>query len=205
MENNQTWADPSALGNLIIGILILCQILMMLGKVDILTRITVVPWVLAAFPVLLIVVAIQFMRGDLMGATVNGLLGCVLMGQNFVKGIIDLIFLLKGMTPPQIMVIGGNSVDAVCYLLAGIILLFMGFLAGYMSKAAAISVWSAAVGFLCLSMFFFGYAGPLVAMIGTYGLVVIGVWCIYSGIAMLMNGMVQKQLLPLGRPFFGAM
>ncbi|NLI92925.1 MAG: hypothetical protein GX434_12235 [Peptococcaceae bacterium] len=109
---------------------------------------TVIPWILAAFPVLLIVVTVQLRRGDLMGATVNGLLGCVLMGQNFVKGIIDLKFLLSGITPPQAMMMGGMLVDAVAFLIAGIVLLFMGFLAGFMSKLAAFCVWAAAIGFL---------------------------------------------------------
>jgi len=204
MENGagqqiQNWADPSALANLTIGLLIFCQAFLMYGKVDPLTIIPVIPWVITGFVILIIVVVVQLRIGDFVGAAANGLLGAVLMGQNFVKGIISLEFVLHGKEVPAAMTAGGYTVDAMAFITAGIILIFIGRLAGYATRWGAIAVWAAAIGFLSLAAAYFGL-GSNFAFIGVTGLMVIAAWLVYSGIAMLVNGALQKQILPMGKP-----
>ena len=77
-----------SLGNLTIGLLIMALVPLMFGLVDPSTVILTLPWTIPAFPVLLIVVILQFREGDVVGATANGVLGAVLMGQNFVRGLL---------------------------------------------------------------------------------------------------------------------
>lgn len=195
----QKWADPAALGNMTIGLLIFAQTFIMFGVVDPLTRIALIPWVVTAFPVLLIVVVIQFRTGDFVNGTCNGLLGVVLMGQNFVKGIIDLSFVLAGKTAPQGMVMGGYTVDAMAFITGGIILLAIGFLACFQSKWAAFSVFAVGIGFVCIGLANFGFS-PVFGLIGVCGIMIIGLWLVYSGIAMTVNGAMQHTILPLGKP-----
>jgi hypothetical protein len=195
----QKWADPGALGNLTIGLLIFAQAFLMFGVVDPLTRIALIPWVLTAFPVLLIVVVIQFRNGDFVMGTCNGLLGVVLMGQNFVKGIIDLCFVLADKTAPQGMIMGGFTVDAMSFTVGGLILLFVGFLAGFQSKWAALSVWAAGLGFIFIGLANFGLS-QIFGLLGVIGLMIIALWLVYSGLAMLVNIAMQKEVLPMGKP-----
>jgi hypothetical protein len=197
----QSWADPSALGNMTIGLLIFCQAFMMFGKVDSLTIISVIPWVLTGFAVLLIVVVIQFRRGDIVNATANGLLGAVLMGQVFVKGIISLVLLSSGQQAPAAMVAGGYTVDAMAFITSGIILIFVGLLVGHATRWGALAVWAAAIGFLCLATSYFGF-GSIFGLIGATGLMIVAAWLVYSGVALLVNSAVQKEILPLGKPLF---
>jgi len=198
---DKKWADPSALGNMTIGLLILAQAFLLFGKVDPLTRIAVIPWILTAFPVLLIVVVIQYRIGDSVGAAANGLLGTVLLGQNFVKGMIDLAFVLSGKTPPAGLIMGGLAVDGMAFVIAGIILLFVGYLAGYGSKWTAFSIWAAAIGFILIAAAYFGF-NPVLALIGVCGLMIVGLWLVYLGIAIMVNGALQKTLLPMGKPLY---
>ena len=88
------------------------------------------------------------------------------------------------------------AIDAWVYLAAGIILLVGGWLAHFMSKLAATGIWAAAIGFLSLAAMYAGF-GQIFGLIGAIGLVTLGVYLLYSGLAILVNTAMQKQLLPL--------
>ncbi len=199
--SEQKWGNPNALGDLTIGLLILAQAFLLFGKVDPLTKIAVVPWLSTGFAILLIVVVVQLRNGDFVGATASGLLGAVLLGHNFVRGIIDLVFLVSGKTPSQEIITGGYTVDGMAFLCSGIILLSMGYLLGHETKWGAFSVWAAALGFLSLAATNLGL-GTIFGRIGVWGLMIMAVWLIYSGIASLVNGAMQEVVLPLGKPLF---
>lgn len=198
----QNWADTGPLGSLTIGVLIIAQTMILFGKGDPLARIAMVPWVLVAFPILLIVVIIQLRRGDLVGGTANGLLGAVMFGQILVKGIFDLVFFVSGKIPPPGLIVGGLTIDALAYAAGGLVLLVVGVLAGFGSKWAALSVWAAGLGFISYSVVLLGGA-PIFGLFGGVGMIIIAVWLIYSGLAGLVNGTLCAPVLPLGKPLFG--
>lgn len=195
MENNK-WASSIPACNMVIAILIFAQIPIMFGKAAPNAIIYVLPWLLAAFPVILICDVIMFKNGDFVDATMNAILSGVLMGQNFVRGIIALTLMTNGTEVPMDLVLSSYAIDKWVYLVAGIILLGAGWLAHFNSKMAAIGVWSGAIGFLALSAMYAGF-GDIFGLIGGIGLVILGVYLLYSGLAMLINMTIQKELLPL--------
>lgn len=195
-----TWCSPGALGNLTIGLLIMSLVPTMFGLVDPSTVIMTLPWTVPAFPVLLLVVVLQFREGDVVGATANGVLGAVLMGQNFVRGLLALGVVLTGHELPEAAVAGGHMVDGFVYLVGGIVLLTIGWLAAHAATLpGGIAVSLGGIGFLCVSAASFGL-GSLLGLVGSIGLTVIAVWLLYSGLAMLISGATGRPSLPLGRP-----
>lgn len=196
----RTWCSPGALGNLTIGLLIMTLVPLMFRLVDPSTVIMTLPWTIPAFPVLLIVVILQFREGDLVGGTANGVLGAVLMGQNFVRGVLALGVVFTGHALPDAALAGGAKVDGFAYLVGGVILLAIGWLAAFgASLPAGISVSIGGIGFLCVSAASFGL-GDTFGKVGSIGLTVIAVWLLYSGLAMLIGGATGRPVLPLGRP-----
>ena len=195
MENTK-FASTIPACNMIIALLIFAQIPIMFGLAPANAIIYVMPWILAAFPVLLICIVIMFKNGEFVDATINAVLSGVLMGQNFVRGIIALTMLNAGTQPSPDVLAASAAIDAWVYLAAGIILLVGGWLAHFMSKLAATGIWAAAIGFLSLAAMYAGF-GQIFGLIGAIGLVTLGVYLMYSGLAILVNTAMQKQLLPL--------
>ena len=195
-----TWCSPGALGNLTIGLLILALVPGMFDLVDPSTVIMTLPWTIPAFPVLLIVVVLQFREGDVVGATANGVLGAVLMGQNIVRGLLALGVVLTGHELPGAAVTGGLKVDGFVYLVGGIVLLTIGWLAAHaVSLPGGVAVSLGGAGFLCVSAASFGL-GSAIGRTGSVGLTVIAVWLLYSGLAMLISSATGRPSLPIGRP-----
>ena len=182
--------------NMIIALLIFAQIPIMFGKASSDAIIYALPWLLAAFPVLLICIVLMFKNGEFVDATLNSILSGVLMGQNFVRGIIALTMLNAGSTASPELLMSSYAIDKWVYLAAGVILLCAGWLAHFQSKMAATGVWCGAIGFLALAAMNAGF-GQFFGLIGSIGLVILGVYLLYSGLALLLNTAMQKEILPL--------
>ena len=195
MENNK-FASTIPACNMIIALLIFTQIPIMFGLAPANAIIYAMPWILAAFPVLLICIVVMFKNGDFVDATINAVLSGVLMGQNFVRGIISLTMLNAGTQPTADILAASAAIDTWVYLAAGIILLVGGWLAHFNSKLSAAGVWASAIGFLSLSAMYAGF-GQLFGLIGAIGLVTLGVYLLYSGLAILVNTAMQKKVFPL--------
>lgn len=195
MENNK-FASTIPACNMIIALLIFAQIPIMFGLAPANAIIYAMPWILAAFPVLLICIVVMLKNGDFVDATINAVLSGVLMGQNFVRGIISLTMLNAGTQPTADILAASAAIDTWVYLAAGIILLVGGWLAHFNSKLSAAGVWAAAIGFLSLSAMYAGF-GQLFGLIGAIGLVTLGVYLLYSGLAILVNTAMQKKVFPL--------
>ncbi len=195
MENNK-FASTIPACNMIIALLIFAQIPIMFGLAPANAIIYAMPWILAAFPVLLICIVVMFKNGDFVDATINAVLSGVLMGQNFVRGIISLTMLNAGTQPTADILAASAAIDTWVYLAAGIILLVGGWLAHFNSKLSAAGVWASAIGFLSLSAMYAGF-GQLFGLIGAIGLVTLGVYLLYSGLAILVNTAMQKKVFPL--------
>ena len=195
MENKPIASSIPAC-NMIIALLIFAQIPIMFGKASSDAIIYALPWLLAAFPVLLICIVLMFKNGEFVDATLNSILSGVLMGQNFVRGIIALTMLNAGSAASPERLMSSYAIDKWVYLAAGVILLFAGWLAHFQSKMAATGVGCGAVGFLALAALDAGF-GQLFGLIGSIGLVILGVYLLYSGLAILLNTAMQKPVLPL--------
>lgn len=200
-NDESKWADPSAIGNLTNGLLILVQAFLMLGLAVPLTTIFLIPWIFMGTVVLVIVVVIQLKMGDLVGATANSILGIIVLGHFLVRGMIDLMFFLNGSVYSAEMISGSNHIEGIGFICTGIILLFVGYLGGFKSRLMAFFIWLAAAGFILSSISCFA-SMPYLGIIGSCLLLLVALWLIYSGIAILLNDMMQKQVLPLGKPLF---
>ena len=194
MENNK-FASTIPACNMIIALLIFAQIPIMFGLAPANAIIYAMPWILSAFPVLLICIVIMFKNGDFVDATINAVLSGVLMGQNFVRGIIALTMLNAGTQPAPDVLAASAAMDTWVYLAAGIILLVGGWLAHFKSKLTATGVWASAIGFLSLSAMYAGF-GQFFGLIAGIGLVTLGVYLLYSGLAILVNTAMQKKVFP---------
>ena len=195
MEKKQSASSIPAC-NMIIALLIFAQIPIMFGKASSDAIIYALPWLLAAFPVLLVCIIFMFKNDEFVDATLNSILSGVLMGQNFVRGIIALTMLNAGSTASPELLMSSYAIDKWVYLVGGVILLFAGWLAHFQSKMAATGVWAGAIGFLALAAMNAGF-GQVFGMIGSIGLVILGVYLLYSGLALLLNTAMQKEVLPL--------
>lgn len=195
MENNK-FASSIPACNLIIALLIFAQIPIMFGLVSGEAIIYALPWLLAAFPVLLICIVIMYKNGDFVDATINAVLSGVLMGQNFVRGIISLTMYNAGTQPTPELIMAGYAIDMWVYLAGGIILLVAGWLAHFQTKMGAVGIWCGAVGFLSLAAMY-GGLGQFFGMIGGIGLTVLAIYLLYSGLALLVNTVMPKPVLPL--------
>lgn len=195
MEDKKYASTIPACG-MIIAILIFAQIPIMFGKAAPNAIIYALPWLLSAFPVLLLCIVFMFKNGEFVDATINAVLSGVLMGQNFVRGIIALTMYSNGVEVTPELMMSSYSIDKWVYLAGGIILLFACWLAHFGSKMAALGILAGAVGFLALSAMYAGF-GSAFGTVGAIGLVVLGIYLLYSGIAGLLNTALGKKVLPI--------
>lgn len=195
MEDKKYASTIPACG-MIIAILIFAQIPIMFGKADPNAIIYALPWLLSAFPVLLLCIVFMFKNGEFVDATINAVLSGVLMGQNFVRGIIALAMYSNGVEVTPELMMSSYSIDKWVFLAGGIILLFACWLAHFGSKMAALGILAGAVGFLALSAMYAGF-GSAFGTVGAIGLVVLGIYLLYSGIAGLLNTALGKKVLPI--------
>lgn len=181
---------------MIIAILIFAQIPIMFGQSDTNAIIYALPWLLSAFPVLLLCIAFMFKNGELVDGTINAVLSGVLMGQNFVRGIIALTMYNNGVKVTPELMMSSYAIDKWVYLAGGIILLFACWLAHFNSKMATLGILAGAIGFLALSAMYAGFSSVF-GVVGAVGLVILGVYLLYSAIAVLINTAMEKTVLPV--------
>lgn len=150
------------------------------------TTVGVLPWVLTAYPAIIIAVIFMILDEQLLNATVNGVLSIVVMGQNFVKGIVYLAFAAQGALIDPELVAAMALIDGAAYLVGGIILVAVGALNFSQSKLAGTCIWCAAAGFICL--FGASYLGVVVfGLVGGIGLLILAIFLVYAGISELIG------------------
>jgi len=196
------WADPEALGFIALGIAIFASVPFLCGWVESISAVASVPWVVAAFITLIIVAIINFRNGNLMGGTAIGVLGIVLSGAVALKAVQDLVMLITNTTEPPALIAGGAVVEGMAWLAMGIVLIPIGFLGGYTSRFLAIFVWLANVSIFMVAAADFGVISHATADASAHLVLALGAWFLYMGIAMLVNGVLERAVLPLGKPLF---
>lgn len=193
--NENRCASAAEACNLLLGLLIVAQFPIMFGMASGNAVIQIIPWVFTAYPMILITVVLMYKNGDIVGATCNAVLSVVLMGQNFVKGIMSLIYFVADKEIPVEFARDAAWIDGCAYLVGAVMLVFIGWLAFMGCKIAGVSIWAAAIGFLGLTLMYFGIL-PIGGLIAGIGLNILAVWLIYSGIGGVVNKATRKQIFP---------
>lgn len=153
--------------NMTLGLLIIAQIPIMFGLIAGEQTIWLLPWVLCAYPVIIMCVIKMFRDGEMIDATVNGVLSAVLMGQNAVSSAIYLAYSSHGVAVPPEVLGGMALIYGLAFLAGACILLPVAFLAFRASKLAGVCIACAGIGFLSLFPTYWGIANlGLVAGIG---------------------------------------
>lgn len=185
MDNKKKSITTAPLCNLLVGLLIFIQAPILLGFAGQEATIGVLPWVLCAYPIIVIAVIFMIINGQLLDATVNGILSIVLLGQNFAKGLIWLSYTSSGSLPSADLQITMSLIDGLGFLVGSIVLAVVGALNFKSNKLAGICIWCCAIGFASLFLAF--YSGIAVfALIGAAGLLILAVFLLYAGIAELL-------------------
>lgn len=179
------FATTGPLCNLLLGLLIIVQAPIMLGVVSGNAVVAVMPWVMAAYPAIVVAVVFMILNGQLLDATVNGVLSLVLMGQNFVKGVVYLPFATQGALPDANLLASMGMVDGLGFLTGGIVLLFVAWLHFRSSKLAGICIFCCAAGFVCLFLLYYTGLGAF-GIVGAVGLLVLAAFLVYAGISELV-------------------
>jgi hypothetical protein len=196
------WAAPEALGFIALGIGIFSAAPFLCGWVHPMSAIATAPWGIAAFIVFIIVTIILFRNRNLMAGTAFGVLGVLLSGAIALKAVQGLMMLLNNVTAPPPLAAGGLITDAMVWVAFGIVLIPIGYLAGYQSKPFAMFIWLADIGVWMLAAADFGVAGHAVGIVGGYFIFILGIWFLHLGIGEMVNGTLRRKVVPLGRPLF---
>lgn len=118
------------------------------------------------------------------------------------KAVQDLAMLATGTETPPSLEAGGLITNAMAWLAIGIVLIPIGFLAGYMTRFFAIFLWVATIGVFMIAAADFGVVGHAVASAGGYLVFILAIWFLYMGIGELVNGVLRRTVVPLGAPLF---
>jgi len=196
------WANPEALGFIALGVGIFSAAPFLCGWVHPMSAIATAPWGIAALIAFIIVTIILYRNRNIMGATSFGFLGVLLCGAIALKAVQGLLMLLYGVTTPPPLAAGGLITDAMVWVAIAIVLIPIGYLAGYRSKPFAGFIWLADVGVWMLAMVSFGKASHAVGIVGGYFIFLLGIWFLHMGIGELVNGTLRRTVVPLGKPLF---
>lgn len=194
------WSNPEPLGFLALGIGIFSATPYLTGWVHPMAAIATIPWGITALIVYIIVTIILFRNRDLFGGTAFGVLGIILSGAIGLKAVQGLMMLLNGVTAPPPLAAGGLIVEGMVWVAIAIVLVPIGYLAGYRTRCFAGAVWLADVGVGMLAAVNFGMISPAVAIVAGYFIFLLGIWFLYFGIAGLVNGTLGRDVIPIGKP-----
>lgn len=170
--------------NMTLGLLIISLIPSMFGMISGEQTIWLLPWMLCAYPVIICCVIKMFRDGEMVDATVNGVLSAVLMGQNGISAIIYLAYSSNGLAVPGDVLMGMALINGMAFLAGACILLPVGFLAFKGSKLAGVCILCAGVGFLSLFPTYWGIAN--IGIVAGIGLTILAIYLLFpAGVAAL--------------------
>ena len=196
------WAHPEALGFIALGVGIFSAVPFLCGWVHPMSAIATAPWGIAAFVAFIIVTIILFRNRNIMAGTAFGVLGVLLCGAIALKAVQGLLMLIYGAQTPPPLAAGGLITDAMVWVAFGIVLIPVGYLAGYQSKPFAVFIWLADVGVWMMAAVDFGVAGHAVGIVGGYLIFILGIWFLHLGIGEMVNSVLRRPVVPLGKPLF---
>ena len=195
MSAEQKSIDPTPLGNITTGIVLLTLWPILFGVADSTAMIAVLPWSAMAFPLVLLTSVIAFRHGHVLGAVANGVMSGLTLCQNAVWALVLISFQSNGgEIPASVMAVKGY-VDGAAYLGAAFMLLCIAIIfCNLKNKTMALSMFLIFFGFCCMGVSDLGLLQlrlPAALCITCFAL-----WMIYSGCAMLAHDTLGRKILP---------
>lgn len=181
-EKKAAPAEP--LCDILLALMLITMIPMMFGMVSGVGTIAYVPCVLMAYPVVIVGVVFMFKDGDVINATVNGVLTSSFLGQNAISGIIYLVYSVNEVEMPAEVQSGLAMFTGMSFLVAGIFVLALSVMTLKADKVFGVLLVIAGVGFLCYAGMNLGL-GTAIGTVGSVCFVIFAVYMLYRGISLL--------------------
>lgn len=188
-------ADPTALGNITTGVVLLTLWPILFGLSDTTAMVAVLPWALAAAPMIVLTSAAALRAGNLLGAVANGVLSGVTLCQNAVWGSVVLFYTAAGRTVPEGIAAAKGYVDGAAFLAAACMLLCLSVIfAQIHNQPMCFFMGVICLGFSCMGLSDLGLFN--LRLPAGVCIVLFAAWMIYSGCAMLAHTVLGRKLLP---------
>lgn len=195
MSVEQKSIDPTPLGNITTGIVLLTLWPILFGVADTTAMIAVLPWSAMAFPLVLLTSVIAFRHGHVLGAVANGVMSELTLCQNAVWAIVLIAYQCFGKNVPVAVMAAKGYVDGAAYLGAAFMLLCIAMIFCRLKNTTmALSMFTIFLGFCCMGVSDLGLLQlrlPAAVCITSFAL-----WMIYSGCAMLAHDTLGRKILP---------
>ena len=195
MQEEQKNIDPTPLGNITTGIVLLTLWPVLFGISDTTAMIAILPWSAMAFPLILLTSVVAFRNGHVLGAVANGVLSGLTLCQNAVWAIVLITYQSGGTTVPESVLAVKGAVDGAAYLGAAFMLFWIGIVFYKLKNMLmSVSMFVVFAGFCCMGVSDLGIVQlrtPAALCITCFAL-----WMLYSGCAMLVHNALGKKLLP---------
>ena len=195
MSAEQKSINPTPLGNITTGIVLLTLWPILFGVADTTAMIAVLPWSAMAFPLVLLTSVIAYRHGHVLGAVANGVMSGLTLCQNAVWAIVLIAYQCFGKNVPVAVMAVKGYVDGAAYLGAAFMLLCIAIIFYKLkNKTMALSMFIIFLGFCCMGVSDLGLLQlrlPAALCITSFAL-----WMIYSGCAMLAHDTLGRKILP---------
>lgn len=195
MNAPEKTADPTPLGNIITGLVLFTLWPVLFGVADTTAMAAVLPWALAAAPLILLTSAQAFRTGNVIGAVANGVLSGVTLVQNGLWGAVVVAYTAAGRTVPEGISAVKGLVDGPAFLAAGFMLLCISLTFARLKNAPmAFFMGVICVGFACMGISDLGIFN--LRLPAAVCVMAFAAWMLYSGSAMLMHTALGRKILP---------
>lgn len=188
-------SDPTPLGNIITGLVLFTLWPVLFGLADTSAMAAVLPWALAAAPLVLLTSVQAFRAGNVIGAVANGVLSGVTLVQNGIWGAVVVTYTAAGRTVPEAIAGVKGDVDGAAFLAAAFMLLCISATFLQLKNAPmAFFMGVICLGFACMGLSDLGICNlrtPAAVCVMTFA-----AWMLYSGSAMLMHTALGRKVLP---------
>jgi hypothetical protein len=201
-QTGHSWANPGALGFIALAVSLFSLTPALLGWVTSGSFPFTAAWGIVALVALIIVTIVFLKSRNMLLGTAFGVLGILLSGGLAFKAVQLTMLVANGVAISPTVASGASTIDAMVWVVIGVVLIPIGYLAGYMSKPFAILIWLADIGVWMLAALNFGMAQQPVGIIGGCFVFALGIWFLYMGIAQLVNGTMNKPVIRIGEPLF---
>ncbi len=187
-------ADSAPLGNIITGLVLFTLWPVLFGLADTSAMAAVLPWALAACPLVLLTSVQAFKAGNVIGAVANGVLSGVTLVQNGIWGAVVVVYTAAGRTVPEAIAGVKGYVDGAAFLAAFMLLCISATFVQLKNGPMAFFMGVICLGFICMGLSDLGLVNlrtPAAVCIMAFA-----GWMLYSGSAMLMSTALGRKVLP---------
>lgn len=197
------WANPAALGFVALAVGVFAMAPILCRWVSPAALPLTAPWSTISLVTLVIATIILFRNRNILVGTTFGVLGVLLGGGLALQAFQLTSFVTNNVGLSTEIVAAGTTIDSMVLMVIAVILIPTGYLAGRMSTPLAIVTWLASTGlWLKAAAGFIGPDAITADIVGGYLILVQGIWFLYMGVALLVNGTLDKTAVPIGPPLF---